>query len=118
MEMNNINQYAAFLEKRKTLADILDRSSAVIHDLNRGVTALDAQGWYSGESKKVLLIMVRKPELHTITKVVKEIDPKAFVTVASASTVYGEGFDEMKTGINLKLKKKAENAREERPEDN
>ena len=34
MEMNNINQYAAFLEKRKTLADILDRSSAVIHDLN------------------------------------------------------------------------------------
>ena len=92
----------------------------MIHDLNRGVTALDAQGWYSGEHKKVLLIMVRKPELHTITKTVKEIDPTAFVTVSSASTVYGEGFDEMKTGLNLKLKKKSNNGDQakERTEDN
>lgn len=109
---NSTWQIMVFSSKYKEIAD------TVIHDLNRGVTALDAQGWYSGESKKVLLIMVRKPELHTITKTVREIDPKAFVTVASASTVYGEGFDEMKTGINLKLKKKADNAREERPSDN
>lgn len=110
---NSTWQIMVFSSKYKEIAD------TVIHDLNRGVTALDAQGWYSGESKKVLLIMVRKPELHTITKVVKEIDPKAFVTVASASTVYGEGFDEMKTGINLKLKKKTNNGiqREEHPSD-
>ena len=97
---NSTWQIMVFSNKYKEIAD------TVINDLNRGVTALDAQGWYSGESKKVLLILVRKPELHTITKTVKEIDPKAFVTVSSASTVYGEGFDEMKTGINLKLKKK------------
>ena len=103
---NSTWQIMVFSNKYKEIAD------TVINDLNRGVTALDAQGWYSGESKKVLLILVRKAELHTITKVVKEIDPKAFVTVASASTVYGEGFDEMKTGIKLKLKKK-ENARKE-----
>ena len=95
---NSTWQIMVFSNKYKEIAD------TVIHDLNRGVTALDAQGWYSGESKKVLLILVRKPELHTITKVVKELDPTAFVTVSSASTVYGEGFDEMKTGINLKLK--------------
>ena len=53
--------------------------------------------------------MVRKPELHTITKTVKEIDPSAFVTVSSASTVYGEGFDEMKTGLKLMRKKKSNN---------
>ena len=103
---NSTWQIMVFSNKYKEIAD------TVINDLNRGVTALDAQGWYSGESKKVLLILVRKAELHTITKVVKEIDPKAFVTVSSASTVYGEGFDEMKTGIKLKLKKK-ENARKE-----
>ena len=100
---NSTWQIMVFSNKYKEIAD------TVIHDLNRGVTALDAQGWYSGESKKVLLILVPKPELHTITKVVKELDPTAFVTVSSASTVYGEGFDEMKTGINLKLKKKSNN---------
>jgi len=111
---NSTWQIMVFSSKYKEIAD------TVIHDLNRGVTALDAQGWYSGESKKVLLIMVRKAELHTITRVVKEIDPSAFVTVSSANTVYGEGFDEMKTGINLKLKKKLNNgiAREKRPSDN
>lgn len=111
---NSTWQVMVFSNKYKEIAD------TVIHDLNRGVTALDAQGWYSGESKKVLLIMVRKPELHTITRTVKEIDPSAFVTVSSASTVYGEGFDEMKTGFNLKLKKKSDNgiAREERVKDN
>ena len=110
---NSTWQIMVFSNKYKEIAD------TVINDLNRGVTALDAQGWYSGESKKVLLIMVRKPELHTITKVVKDIDPKAFVTVASASTVYGEGFDEMKTGIKLNLKKKSNDVieREERPAD-
>ena len=111
---NSTWQIMVFSNKYKEIAD------TVIHDLNRGVTALDAQGWYSGERKKVLLIMVRKPELHTITKTVKEIDPTAFVTVSSASTVYGEGFDEMKTGINLKLKKKSNNGNQakERTEDN
>ena len=98
-------QIMVFSNKYKEIAD------TVINDLGRGVTALDAQGWYSGESKKVLLIMVRKPELHTITKTVKTIDPTAFVTVSSASTVYGEGFDEMKTGMKLYLKKKTVNAK-------
>ena len=100
---NSTWQIMVFSNKYKEIAD------TVIHDLNRGVTALDAQGWYSGERKKVLLIMVRKPELHTITKTVKEIDPSAFVTVSSASTVYGEGFDEMKTGLKLMRKKKSNN---------
>ena len=100
---NSTWQIMVFSNKYEEIAD------TVIHDLNRGVTALDAQGWYSGESKKVLLIMVRKPELHTITKTVKEIDPSAFVTVSSASTVYGEGFDEMKTGLKLMCKKKSNN---------
>ncbi|MBR3441078.1 MAG: YitT family protein [Bacteroidales bacterium] len=100
---NSTWQIMVFSEKYKEIAD------TVINDLERGVTALEAQGWYSGQSKKVLLILVRKPELHTITKLVKEIDPRAFVTVSSASTVYGEGFDEMKTGLKLRLKKNNNN---------
>lgn len=96
-------QVLIFSEKYKEIADY------IIHTLNRGVTALDAVGWYTGNEKKVLLILVRKRELRELTKVIKNLDSKAFVSVSSASTVYGEGFDEMKTGVELNLKKKSKN---------
>ncbi len=78
----------------------------IIHKMDRGVTALDAVGWYTGTERKVLLILMRKREVHDLTVVIKHIDPKAFVSVSPANTVYGEGFDEIKTGVSIKLKKK------------
>ena len=51
------------------------------------------------------MVMLRKTELPELVKAVKEMDAKAFVTVVPANNVYGEGFDEMKTGINKKKKK-------------
>jgi uncharacterized membrane-anchored protein YitT (DUF2179 family) len=73
--------------------------------MGRGVTALRSVGWYTQMDRQVLLVMIRKTELPGLVKAIKEIDPKAFVTVVPANNVYGEGFDEMKTGLN-KLKKK------------
>ena len=73
--------------------------------LNRGVTALNAVGWYTQQESKVLLIMVRKTQLSVITRAIKDIDPNAFVSVSSASAVYGQGFDEMRTGLDRKKKK-------------
>jgi len=73
--------------------------------MGRGVTALKAIGWYTQEDRRVLMVMLRKTELPELVRAVKEIDPKAFVTVMPANNVYGEGFDEMKTGI-PKLKNK------------
>lgn len=92
-------QVLVFSKKFKEIAD------EITVNLNRGVTALEAVGWYSQKASKVLVIMVRKTQLATITKAIKKIDPKAFVSVSSASAVYGEGFEEMKTGIELKKKK-------------
>jgi uncharacterized membrane-anchored protein YitT (DUF2179 family) len=77
----------------------------ILLQLDRGVTALDATGWYTGADRKVLLILIRKRELRDITRLIKSIDHTAFVSVSDASSVYGEGFDEIKTGINLKKKK-------------
>ncbi len=73
--------------------------------MERGVTALESIGWYTQKERKILLIVIRRTELSEVTKAVKEIDPKAFVTVVPANNVYGEGFGEMKTGIELKKKK-------------
>ena len=73
-------------------------------DLKRGVTALKAIGWYKQEDRQVLLVMLRKTELPNLVKAIKSIDPKAFVTVVPAANVFGEGFEEMKTGITGKKK--------------
>ena len=72
--------------------------------MDRGVTAINAVGWYTQSEKKVLLVLARKSQLHEITKAVKGVDPKAFMSVSPASDVYGEGFEEIKTGIDRKKK--------------
>lgn len=74
----------------------------IINDLDRGVTVLRAQGWYTKDEKNVLLILIKKKQLSVVTKLIKSVDPNAFVSVSQASGVYGEGFEEMKTGFSVK----------------
>ena len=69
-----------------------------------GVTALKSVGWYTKKEKNVLLIVARKSQMPELSKAIKYIDDKAFVSVSPASSVYGEGFDELKTGIAKKKK--------------
>jgi uncharacterized membrane-anchored protein YitT (DUF2179 family) len=82
-------------------ADIADH---IITNMNRGVTVLNAQGWYTRKEKNVLLILISRKQLPELTKVIKEVDPRAFMSVSSTNNVYGEGFEEMKTGLKLKNK--------------
>lgn len=77
----------------------------IINDMKRGVTALNAIGWYTKDDKRVLLVVVRKRELRDVTRAVKTVDPRAFVSVSQASGVYGEGFEEIKAGIKRTKKK-------------
>ncbi len=74
-------------------------ADAIINDAHRGCTVLDATGWYSKQPVKVLLVMCRKIESVTISRIIKNIDPHAFVTQANVSGVYGHGFDELKVKI-------------------
>jgi uncharacterized membrane-anchored protein YitT (DUF2179 family) len=77
----------------------------VINNLHRGVTALQSVGWYSQKESKVLLIVSRKHQMNEVIKEIKSIDPKAFVSVSTAMSVYGEGFEEVKTGYKKDKKK-------------
>ncbi len=77
----------------------------ITRDMGRGVTALKAMGWYTQEDRQLLMVVLRKDELPELVKAVKEIDGKSFVTVMPANNVYGEGFDEIKTGLSRKKKK-------------
>ena len=71
----------------------------IINDLERGVTVLKAQGWYTKLDKNVLLILISKKELPNLMKEIKNTDPRAFMSVSPTSSVYGEGFEEIKAGI-------------------
>ena len=71
----------------------------IINDLDRGVTVLKAQGWYTKLDKNVLLILISKKELTNLMKEIKKTDPRAFMSVSPTSSVYGEGFEEIKAGI-------------------
>ena len=65
------------------------------------------QGWIvdtQGNSKiKVLCILAKKRESMDIFRLIKLIDPNAFVSQSSVVGVYGEGFDEMKVSVKKKL---------------
>lgn len=74
----------------------------VINSVDRGVTALQSMGWYSQKESKVLLIVARKYEMNGILNEIKNIDKNAFISVSSAMSVFGEGFEEVKTGVKLK----------------
>ncbi len=74
----------------------------VIHNVNRGVTALQSVGWYSQKESKVLMIIARKAEMNGIINEIRGIDKRAFISVSSAMSVFGEGFEEVKSGVKIK----------------
>jgi uncharacterized membrane-anchored protein YitT (DUF2179 family) len=92
-------QLLVFSKKYKEIAD------HIIYDVQRGVTALQSVGWYSQQESKVLLIILRKYQMNEVINEIKRIDKDAFVSVSSANSVYGEGFEEIKTGFDMKKKK-------------
>lgn len=65
-------------------------------ELGRGVTLLNAEGGYSHNHSKMVMVVCNNRETPTILKYVKEIDPDAFMTVGSVMGVYGRGFQPIK----------------------
>ena len=93
-------QLLVFSSHHKEIADY------IINKMERGVTVLKAIGWYTKQEKDVLLLLMRRNEVPEVSKVIKTLDSKAFMTVNSVGGVYGEGFEEIKAGITGKKKKK------------
>lgn len=78
-------------------SDHYDRiAEKIALESNRGVSVFDAQGWYSKQNRKVLLVVVRKTEMNRILSMIKSEDKSAFISVGSVHGVYGEGFEKIK----------------------
>ncbi|HRU64152.1 MAG TPA: YitT family protein, partial [Paludibacteraceae bacterium] len=72
-------------------------ATRINEEIHRGATILEGTGWYSKQPVKVVTVIARKNESQRIFRIVKEVDPDAFVSQSSVIAVYGKGFDVMKT---------------------
>ena len=86
------------LDSAKVAYIISDRfkeiADTLVNDMDRGVTILQGQGAYSGAEKKVLMCAFKQRQIVSIKKMVKELDPSAFIIVCDAHEVLGDGFRE------------------------
>ncbi|WP_036625855.1 YitT family protein [Paenibacillus barengoltzii] len=69
-----------------------DIAEMVVTEMERGVTVLSGHGYYTKNPKEVLYIVISKQEVSTLKKIVRSIDPSAFLTIHDVRDVFGEGF--------------------------
>lgn len=86
-------QFIIFSQKWEQIATVINNNA------HRGCTIIDGIGWYTKKPTKLLLVMCRKIESVTIFRIVKSVDPDAFVTQSNVNGVYGRGFDTFKVKI-------------------
>ncbi len=76
---------------------ISDRYEQIMKEMlarDMGVTLLSGRGGYTGQERPLLFCAIRKKEVVSIKRYIKEMDPDAFFIVCDASEVLGEGFGE------------------------
>lgn len=86
-------QFMIFSKKYQEIAYAITKTT------DHTLTILDGHGWYSGKETKVLCLLARKRESVHIFRLIKSIDPDAFVSQSSVIGVYGEGFDPIKIKV-------------------
>lgn len=69
---------------------------AITTEVGRGATLLDAEGCYSHQSQKVLIVMTHRTDKPIVMQIINRIDPSAFVSVSKVQGVYGKNFDKIK----------------------
>lgn len=96
-------QFMIFSKKYQEIAN------AIAKQTDHTMTILDGHGWYSGHPTKVICLMAKKRESVIIFRIIKSIDPNAFVSQSSVQGVFGEGFDPIKVEVKKdKAEEKAE----------
>ncbi|HLT58319.1 MAG: YitT family protein [Limnochordales bacterium] len=75
------------------VSDAPDRvAQLVLHELQRGATALQGRGLYTGRDRQILLVIVDRDEVGRLKQLVRSADPTAFVVISDVHEALGEGF--------------------------
>jgi uncharacterized membrane-anchored protein YitT (DUF2179 family) len=67
-------------------------SQSILVDLERGVTAINATGVYTGSERTMLYCVITLSEVNILKSLVHDADPNAFIVIGQAHEVLGEGF--------------------------
>lgn len=90
--MNRMRQSVQFFIFSQHADEI---ASAILHQVDRGCTILHAEGGYSKHPMKVITTIARQHESAQIFRIVRAIDPHAFVSQSQVRGVFGQGFDRL-----------------------
>lgn len=93
-------QFLIFSKKYQEIA------LAISNTTEHSMTLLDGHGWYTGKPMKVICLLAKKRESVTIFRLIKSIDPNAFVSQGAVMGVFGEGFDHIKVKVPKNLLEK------------
>ncbi len=67
-------------------------ATAIDAEIERGVTFIKAQGFYSRKDTQMVYSVIYKSQLQETKDLIHRIDPHAFITITDAHEVLGEGF--------------------------
>lgn len=64
----------------------------IMNELHHGVTIADAQGGFTHEDKKLIMVACKRSEALVLKRRVKKLDPHAFMFITNTSEIIGKGF--------------------------
>ncbi|MBO5585384.1 MAG: YitT family protein [Bacteroidaceae bacterium] len=91
--MNYVQQSVQFFIITKNPQEIYE---GISKELDRSATLLPGTGCYSQQPVSVLMVVAKKNQSVALFRLVKAIDPTAFISQTKAESVYGEGFEKLK----------------------
>lgn len=84
------HEQLAYIITTKARADVL--AERILNTMSRGVTALNGMGMYTKEERTILLVAIHPEQVIHLKKMVRELDPKAFVIIHGTEEIIGQGF--------------------------
>ena len=83
-------QIMVFSKKNREIGERINK------EIERGATFIKATGSYTKEESEILLIIAHRTDKVLITRIIKEIDDTAFISISKTYGVYGKNFDRLK----------------------
>ncbi|WP_058484871.1 YitT family protein [Defluviitalea phaphyphila] len=84
------------LNYKRTISIITDKheeiSQRILREAKRGVTLMHGEGGYTKAPKTIITCTVGIRQVSKIKEIVKQTDPKAFMTISETAQVFGSGF--------------------------
>ena len=76
-------------DRYKDLADNFMKS------LGRGVTVIESKGWFTKESKPMIMCVIDRSQIYALRNIINDYDPNAFFILTDAREVIGLGFKDI-----------------------